>query len=57
MITSHGDQPDDPEAASDRSANPPGATRFAGDDGPDDDPCAFGRCTDPAAHAEGAHDL
>lgn len=20
-------------------------------------PCAFGRCTDPAAHAEGAHDL
>lgn len=21
------------------------------------DPCAYGRCSDPAAHAEGAHDL
>lgn len=35
MITSHDDQPDDPEAAADRSDNPPGAVMFAGHD----DPC------------------
>lgn len=30
VITSHDDQPDDPEAAADRSGNPEGATQFPG---------------------------